>query len=183
MTDFKAKVRDSQSPNILSFRVLRLLVPQQGSALDLLGGLQRSEDPLLISSCLRHEKRPFTHKNGGMTKCLEKPLGVLLSILRNFQNSFVREHLGTAGSAFCGVYGSLYDATWLTGKLLFLGNFLKRVKYFLGNYFSLFVQSLLYFRRRFDRVFCEIIGNDPWEEKVTKNFWQENTCHGEISYL
>ena len=45
------------------------------------GGLQRSADLLLISSCLRHEKRApsfyklnLEHKNGGMTKCLEKPL-------------------------------------------------------------------------------------------------------------
>ena len=174
---------------MLSSPVLRLLVPHQGSALNLLGGLQCSVYPLLISSCLRHEERPFTyklnleHKNGGMTKCLEKPLGVFLSILRHFQNSYVKKHLGTAGSVFCGVYGSLYDATWLIRKLVFIGNFLKRVKYFLGNYFSLFVQSLLYFRSRFGRFFYEMIGNDTWEEKVTKNFWQANPCHGEISYL
>ena len=72
---------DSQSPNTLSFLVPCLLVPHQGSALDLLGGLQRSADPLLIISCLRRKKRPAAfyqltveHKNGGNTKCLEKPL-------------------------------------------------------------------------------------------------------------
>ena len=61
--------------------MLRLLVPHQGSALAVLGGLQHSEDPLLISSCLQHEKRHsasyklnLEHKNSGMTKCLEKPL-------------------------------------------------------------------------------------------------------------
>ena len=45
----------------------------------LLGGLQRSADPILISSCLRREKRPLAfynleHKNSGITKWLEKPL-------------------------------------------------------------------------------------------------------------
>ena len=38
--------------------MIRLFVPHQGSALDLLGGLQRSVDPLLISSCLRRKERP-----------------------------------------------------------------------------------------------------------------------------
>ena len=63
--------------------MLRLLVPHQGSALDLLGGLQRSLEPLLISSCLRHKERPsafyklnLEDKNSGITKCLEKPLNV-----------------------------------------------------------------------------------------------------------
>ena len=81
MADFKVKVRDSQSPNILRFLVLRLLVPHQGCALDLLWDLECSADPLLISSYLWHEKRPLAlyklnleHKNGSMTKCLEKPL-------------------------------------------------------------------------------------------------------------
>ena len=52
------------------------------------GGLQRSADPLLISSCIRHEKRAsafyklnLEHKNGGMTKCLEKPL-LIYSIIK-----------------------------------------------------------------------------------------------------
>ena len=44
---------------MLSFLVLCLLVPHQGSCLDLLDGLQHFADPLLISSCLRHEKRPL----------------------------------------------------------------------------------------------------------------------------
>ena len=35
------------------------MVPHQGSALNLLGGLQRFADPLLISSCLQREKRPL----------------------------------------------------------------------------------------------------------------------------
>ena len=45
------------------------------------GGLQCPADPLLISSCLWHKKRPLAfyklnleHKSGGMTKCLEKTL-------------------------------------------------------------------------------------------------------------
>ena len=60
--------------------MLRILVLHQGSALDLLGCLQHSADPMLISSCLWRKKRPLAfyklnleHKNGGMTKCLEKP--------------------------------------------------------------------------------------------------------------
>ena len=68
-------------PNTLSFPVLCLFVPHQGSALDLLGGLQCSADLLLISSCLRCEKKPLAfyklnleHKNCVMTKCLEKTL-------------------------------------------------------------------------------------------------------------
>ena len=36
--------------------MLCLLLPHQGSALDLLGGLQHSAEPLLISSCLRNVK-------------------------------------------------------------------------------------------------------------------------------
>ena len=72
MTDVKLY---SQSANMLSFQVLRLLVPYQNSPLDLLGGLQHSTDPLLISSCLRRDKRQLDleHKNSGMTKYLEKP--------------------------------------------------------------------------------------------------------------
>ena len=61
--------------------MLHLLLSHQGSALDLLGGLQCSADPLPISSCLWYEKMPsdfyklsLEHKNGGMRKCLEKPL-------------------------------------------------------------------------------------------------------------
>ena len=46
---------------MMSFLVLRLLVPHQGSALDLLGGLQRSADPLLISSCFWREKTHFAN--------------------------------------------------------------------------------------------------------------------------
>ena len=45
---------------MLSFLFLRLLVPYQDSALDLLGGLRRSADPHLVSSCLRRDKRPST---------------------------------------------------------------------------------------------------------------------------
>ena len=69
---------------MLSFLVLDLLLLHQGSTLDLLGRLQHSADPLLISSCLWHEKKPLAfykvnleHKNGGMTKCLEKPLYII----------------------------------------------------------------------------------------------------------
>ena len=41
---------------MLTFPVLCLLVLHQGSAMDLLRGLQCPADPLLISSCLRQEK-------------------------------------------------------------------------------------------------------------------------------
>ena len=54
------------------------------------GGLQQSADPLLISSCLRHEKRPLVfyklnleHKNRGMTKCLEKSLRTAVAFFTN----------------------------------------------------------------------------------------------------
>ena len=54
------------------------------AALDLLGDLQHSADPLVISSCPRHMKRHLAfyklnleHKNGGITKCLKKPLNVI----------------------------------------------------------------------------------------------------------
>ena len=67
--------------------MLSLLAPHQGSVLDLLWGLQHSADPLVISSCLRHKKRPSTfyklnleHKNGGMRKCLGKSILIYLSI-------------------------------------------------------------------------------------------------------
>ena len=72
---------------MLSFLVLRLLALHQGSVLDLLGGLQCSADPLLISSCFWHEKKPLAfykldleHKNNGMKKCLEKPLHVIVVV-------------------------------------------------------------------------------------------------------
>ena len=65
--------------------MLRLLVPNKGSVLDLLGGLHRSAVPLLTFSCLRREKRPsafcklnLEYKTGGMTKCLEKPQSTTL---------------------------------------------------------------------------------------------------------
>ena len=66
---------------MLSFPVLHLLVCHQSCALDLLGGLQQSADPLLISSCFQHEKRPsalyklnLEDKNSGMTKCRKRCL-------------------------------------------------------------------------------------------------------------
>ena len=59
------------------------------------GGLQRSADPLQVSSCLQHEKRPLAfyklnleHKNGSMTEYLEKPLKGITSInfkMKKFQ--------------------------------------------------------------------------------------------------
>ena len=66
---------------MLSFPMLRLLLPPTRALPWPTGGLQRSADPLLISSYLRREKRPLSfcelnlgHKNGSMTKCLEKLL-------------------------------------------------------------------------------------------------------------
>ena len=72
----------------------------------------------------------------------------------NFKNSYLRDYLGTAASVFSEVHGSLYDASWLISKLNFFTRFSKEIQYCLGNYFSLFAQSLSNFQPRFGCLFC-----------------------------
>ena len=118
-------LRDSKSPDTLRSLVLRLLVPDQGSALGLLGGLQRSADPLLISSYLRRKKRPsafykldLEHKNGGMTNCLEKPQQMYSSTSAQAKNLI--------SLLMWSRQLSLEQNKWLSCKRIFWGS--------LGNY-------------------------------------------------
>ena len=121
---FYTKVKDSQSPNTLSFLVLHLFVPHQGSALEPLGELQRSADPLLTSLCFRGEKRPsafykliLEHKHSGMTKCLEKPLTMgpfIKYVSKIFQKTFLTPWHGDVPLLLQKASSQMFD--WVLNK-------------------------------------------------------------------
>ena len=62
---------------MLSFQVLHLLIPHQGSGLDLLrvGGLHRSADPLLISLALEKAFGLLQIQFGAQKRWYDKVLG------------------------------------------------------------------------------------------------------------